>query len=179
LQALTLVAGLRLCAHLARAHGIALRVKWPNDLVCDGRKIAGILTESRLEAGGVRDLVLGLGINVNGAPGDCPGELRHTSGSLAHARGGVALDINATAADIIATVLGVCARYFAEGKGADFDLLWRGHDYLHGKTVTARFAGGVLTGEAVGLDATGALLVWEASGNACHALNAGEVTLAR
>lgn len=179
LQALTLVAGLRLCAHLARRHGIALQVKWPNDLVCGGRKIAGILTESRMGAGVVRDLVLGLGINVNGVPERYPGELSRISGSLAHACGGVALDLNATAADVIAAVFGACVRYFDEGMGGDFGALWRAHDYLNGKMVTARFAGGTLAGTAVGLDATGALLVRELGGDVCHALHAGEVTLAR
>lgn len=43
--------------------GVPVQVKWPNDLVCQGKKLGGLLTETRLEEGIIRDVVIGLGLN--------------------------------------------------------------------------------------------------------------------
>jgi len=43
--------------------GLPVQVKWPNDLVAQGKKLGGVLAETRLEAGKVRDVVIGLGLN--------------------------------------------------------------------------------------------------------------------
>ncbi|MDR2845203.1 MAG: biotin--[acetyl-CoA-carboxylase] ligase [Puniceicoccales bacterium] len=175
MQTITLDIGLRLCARLAQKHGLPIQIKWPNDLMCGGRKIAGILTEARIDADHVRDIVFGIGLNVNGRLADFPPELRGTAGSLAHALGSP-LDISAVAADCIGAVLDACARFIAHGRTEDFNALWQQHDFLAGKTVTARGAGKEATGAVAGLDARGALLVRTADGTVL-ALNAGEVTL--
>jgi BirA family transcriptional regulator, biotin operon repressor / biotin---[acetyl-CoA-carboxylase] ligase len=61
-------------------------LKWPNDLLIQGRKFAGILTEMSAEATAVRHIVVGIGINVNQM--DFPDELRQTATSLRQATGG-------------------------------------------------------------------------------------------
>ena len=60
-------------------------LKWPNDLLIDGNKIAGILTEMNSEATRVRYIVVGIGINVNQA--SFPSELQRTATSLRLATG--------------------------------------------------------------------------------------------
>jgi BirA family transcriptional regulator, biotin operon repressor / biotin---[acetyl-CoA-carboxylase] ligase len=50
-------------------------IKWPNDIVFDGRKAGGMLTEARVDADQIRDLVFGLGLNVNSPPSDWPADL--------------------------------------------------------------------------------------------------------
>ena len=62
------------------AHGA--RIKWPNDIECKGRKIAGLLTELRTEADRVRHAVLGVGFNVSLQMSDFPEELRAAATSL-------------------------------------------------------------------------------------------------
>lgn len=62
---LSLVAGHVLCEALAEL-GAEPRIKWPNDLYADGRKVGGILVEQRGD-----DVVVGLGLNLVRAPGDC------------------------------------------------------------------------------------------------------------
>ena len=71
------------CAEAIReVCGAEAGIKWPNDLVLDGRKLCGILTE--LESGGEGlTLVIGIGLNVSQRREDFPPELRETAGSLA------------------------------------------------------------------------------------------------
>lgn len=61
----TLVAGMGVCRALREAVGVDARIKWPNDIVCGGKKICGILTEMTAEINRVEYLVCGIGINVN------------------------------------------------------------------------------------------------------------------
>ncbi|MGH9867702.1 MAG: biotin--[acetyl-CoA-carboxylase] ligase [Candidatus Polarisedimenticolia bacterium] len=89
---------------LRRAAGVGVFIKWPNDLVMldeAGRrlKVGGILTEARAGAEGLRDVVVGIGVNVNHQPHDFPAALARMATSLRMARGrvvdraGVALEI--------------------------------------------------------------------------------------
>lgn len=178
LASFTLVAGLRVCERLSRADGLEdLRLKWPNDLVCRGRKVAGMLTESRMDADQVRDLVFGLGLNVNGDPAGLPEELRATAGSLAHAAGR-ALDLHRTAAGVIAGVFDDCENYFENPRECDPRALFDRFDALRDREVTVTLRSDPLTGVASGVDATGALLLRRPDGS-FHRVNAGEVTLRR
>lgn len=60
LAGLTQLAGLALCVAVERVTGLKPQIRWPNDIVIDGRKLAGILCESRRDA-----VVVGVGVNVN------------------------------------------------------------------------------------------------------------------
>jgi biotin-[acetyl-CoA-carboxylase] ligase BirA-like protein len=70
--AYTLAAGLACAEVLRRATGVDVRVKPVNDLIVAGRKLGGILTESIIEAGQLRALFTGVGVNVRRAPLDLP-----------------------------------------------------------------------------------------------------------
>lgn len=62
---LTLLAAVAVCEALRRKTGVAARIKWPNDILVENRKLAGILTELSAETDRVRFVVIGVGINVN------------------------------------------------------------------------------------------------------------------
>jgi BirA family biotin operon repressor/biotin-[acetyl-CoA-carboxylase] ligase len=62
--------------------GLPARIKWPNDILINGRKVAGILTELSAELDQVKYLILGIGVDVNLSAGDFPAELRHTATSI-------------------------------------------------------------------------------------------------
>ena len=64
-SAITLVAALSVCRAISEVTGLKTAIKWPNDLVVDGKKICGILTEMSLEPTRIHYVVLGIGINVN------------------------------------------------------------------------------------------------------------------
>lgn len=91
---------------LADAAGIAVRIKPPNDIFHDGRKLAGILSEAR--PGRLPFVVVGIGINVHHARGDFPLELQTTATSVDLARGGGAVSREA----IAGAVLGEVARLY-------------------------------------------------------------------
>ncbi|MDR1817428.1 MAG: biotin--[acetyl-CoA-carboxylase] ligase [Puniceicoccales bacterium] len=180
MRAVTLAVGLRLCERLRGRFGAPLQIKWPNDLQWRGRKVAGILTEARVDADRIRDVVVGVGLNVRSRCADFPSELRDTVATLAEAAAGSAPpDVNLAAAECAAAVLTAFADYEREGLGADFGERWARLDALAGRRVASRsITGGVgVSGIAEGVDADGALRVRDAAG-AVHALDSGEVTLA-
>ena len=104
LPQLSLVAGLAVAIALEREARCSALVKWPNDVLVDGRKVAGIL----LEASGAA-VVCGIGINVNQARERAPAETRSPAVSLRIAAGG-----RSTAAAILAAVLGELEHRYAQ-----------------------------------------------------------------
>ncbi len=165
-----------LCSLVLRAHddllplraGLAVAdlagpgalVKWPNDVLLDGRKLAGILVEARPQDGWA---VLGMGINVAVDPADLPPDVRGRAATLGRPRH--ALE------PALAELLGHLARRLAEPAPAALTAL-RERDALRDRPV--RWAGGEGTG--AGIDDSGALRVRRPDGS--HAtLAAGEVHL--
>jgi BirA family biotin operon repressor/biotin-[acetyl-CoA-carboxylase] ligase len=65
-QRLPLVAGLALALTVERLYGLSVQLKWPNDLLVDGKKLAGILCEA-LSEGGSLGVLIGIGLNCNQA----------------------------------------------------------------------------------------------------------------
>lgn len=72
------------CEAVEEAAGVSTRVKWVNDILVDGRKVAGILTEAvgDLESGTMESVVVGIGVNVKTPADAFPEELRERAGSL-------------------------------------------------------------------------------------------------
>jgi BirA family biotin operon repressor/biotin-[acetyl-CoA-carboxylase] ligase len=145
---------------VAEAAGPDTRIKWPNDVLAGGRKVAGILAEGRPQEGWA---VLGVGLNVAVRPGDLPPELRDTAGTL----GLEPSDVEA----VLGRVLGALERALAIGDEALLDA-WRERDALLGREIS--WAGG--RGRAAGIDAGGRLVV-DVAGGGRTALEAGEVHL--
>jgi len=79
---LTLAAAVAVTEAARELGAQSARIKWPNDVECKGRKIAGLLTELRAEPDRVRHAVLGIGFNLSLQPQDFPDELRATATSL-------------------------------------------------------------------------------------------------
>ncbi len=77
---MTLVMGMAVAAAIRELCGIRVSIKWPNDIVADGKKLCGILTEMSCEIDCINYLVIGAGINVNLS--EFPGELRQKATSL-------------------------------------------------------------------------------------------------
>lgn len=79
----TMIASVSLSEILEMTFGIPARIKWPNDILVNGRKITGILTEMQSDQDYTRFLVIGIGINVNHEPHDMEGPFRYPATSLA------------------------------------------------------------------------------------------------
>jgi BirA family biotin operon repressor/biotin-[acetyl-CoA-carboxylase] ligase len=151
---------LRAGVAVADLAGPGALVKWPNDVLVDGGKVAGVLAEARPQAGWA---VLGIGINVAVAPEDLPPELRDRAGTL----GRQPAELDA----VLAELLGHLAARLAEPAPALLDAL-RARDALRDRPV--RWSGG--TGTGAGIDDAGALRVRRPDG-AVATLEAGEVHL--
>jgi BirA family biotin operon repressor/biotin-[acetyl-CoA-carboxylase] ligase len=147
---------------VAQACGAAARIKWPNDVLVDGRKVAGILAEGRPHEGWT---VLGIGVNVAVDPADLPLELRESAGTL----GRRAADVE----PFLSTLLVALDHALALPAATVLDV-WRSRDALVGREVA--WAGG--TGVAAGVDEEGRLVVRLADGSVT-VLRAGEVHLGR
>jgi BirA family biotin operon repressor/biotin-[acetyl-CoA-carboxylase] ligase len=173
----TLWMGLNICELVANFTKLEPGLKWPNDLHVNGRKAGGMLTEARVDADQIRDLVFGLGLNLNGRAADLPRELQKTAISLADAAG-APVDLNRFAAALIGRVLSAYDQ-FLEGSHRDkFASLWKRFDVLRGRPVTVTQGTRTVAGTATGIDNEGSLIVRLNSGRT-ERFRAGEVTLSR
>ena len=84
---LTLLAGLAAAEAIEAEAMVAAALKWPNDVLLDGRKVAGVLAELRAEDQAVRHVVAGIGINVHQRREDFPAELAEAASSIQMATG--------------------------------------------------------------------------------------------
>lgn len=145
---------------VAEEAGDEAQVKWPNDVLVAGRKVAGILVEGRPAQGW---MVLGIGLNVALSGEHLPPELRDRASGL----GRRPQDIEPTLASLLARL----GHWLAVDDEAVLERL-RARDALAGRTI--RWDSG--EGRAAGIDEAGRLLVDTAGGR--EALEAGEVHLA-
>ncbi len=104
IQQLTYWIGLRVCRLLKDYWQIPVRMKWPNDLIIQGRKVGGMLCETRTEGEKLRHLIFGIGINVNCRCSEWPQPIRETAISLAEERG-KELALNRLTAMIVVDVM--------------------------------------------------------------------------
>ncbi len=146
-------------AAVAEVAGAQARLKWPNDVLIAGRKVAGILVEGRPQE---RWAVVGVGLNVALREADFPAELRNRAGTLG-------LAPEAIEPTLERLLLALEARLSASPAAVLAEV--RDRDALVGQTV--RWAGG--RGRADGIDDAGRLLVITEDGP--RALDAGEVHL--
>lgn len=83
----TLMAAVAVTKAIANITGIHCGIKWPNDILYEGKKLVGILTEMNAEMDGINYVVIGMGINVNITQTDFPDELQEIVTSLSIIKG--------------------------------------------------------------------------------------------
>lgn len=159
LGALGLVVGVCVLGALREAGLEEARIKWPNDIVVDGRKLGGILIELRAESTGPACVVIGIGLNV---------ALGATLLDTVAKTGVAATDLltagltqpsrNAVAAALVAQVIRGLLVFEQEGL-KPFAEEWRAADALRGRQIDVHTLEGVARGLARGIDLHGALVV--------------------
>lgn len=132
-----------------------VRLKWPNDVMWRGAKLAGILIELRGESHGPCHAVIGVGINIHMSTGSPDIDQPWTDIATALGR---PVARNPLAAVLIRCMIEALDQYARQGLTA-FMEEWTRHDMLLGKDVSVVSSRGAQTGIARGVDATGALLL--------------------
>ena len=151
-------------------------LKWPNDVIAagNGRKVGGLLIETIVEADRLRGAVLGIGINVNWRRSDMPAELREQATSLADLRGA-----SVNREELLGRLLDALETEVAAVESGTSPLeRYRARCSTLGATVEVETADGLVSGQAVDLDASGALVVEDGDGRR-HVVSGGEVTRVR
>jgi BirA family transcriptional regulator, biotin operon repressor / biotin---[acetyl-CoA-carboxylase] ligase len=155
--------------------GLKAEIKWPNDIVISGRKLAGILTELNAELDRVKYVVLGIGVDVNLAPGDLP-ELRKLATSLQAELGRPVL--RAELAVAILRELDIDYGRLTSGSFAAVADEWEAHCTTLGREIVIRTGERQICGRAESLGEEGALLLRTEHGH-LERITGGDVTLER
>ena len=169
LEGLSLVAGLALIESLALPDYLKPGLKWPNDLLLDGRKLAGILIELQGELEGAVRVIVGIGLNVHMEASDA---VDQPWTSLSLAKPDQPWHRNSLAADVLNRLYQRLATFEREGFGP-FGELWNRHDAFRGKVLKA--TSGDLSGVGVGVDEAGNYLL--DTGQGLQRISAGEISL--
>jgi BirA family biotin operon repressor/biotin-[acetyl-CoA-carboxylase] ligase len=169
---LTLLAGLAAHHAVCSATGLGADIRWPNDLLVNGKKVCGILTEMKAEVDRLHMVVLGIGVNVNHS--SMPDELQDIATSLAIEGGR-----HFSRLHLLAELLREVERYYhmllKEGNAAIVREWAESSSYAQGKRVCVKTSKHNYSGVTSGLDASGALKIRRDDG-ATELLVAGEIT---
>ena len=169
---LTLMAGVAVHRAVRAATGLSGDIRWPNDLMVNGKKVCGILTEMRAEVDRLHMVVLGIGINVNQS--SMPDELREIATSLALEGGR-----HYSRLHILTQLLRDVEHYYHmllnEGNAAIVREWSAASSFAEGKRVRVKAGGNDYSAVTSGLDASGALKVCRDDGRQ-ELLVAGEIT---
>jgi BirA family biotin operon repressor/biotin-[acetyl-CoA-carboxylase] ligase len=173
---MTVAAAVALARAVAAQTGLSPEIKWPNDLLLGGRKVAGILTEMNAELESIHSLVLGVGLNVNQTTADFPPALRAQVSSLRLAAGGP-VDRPALAARILREL---DADYGRLGRGQFRAVAeeWERRCATLGQQVVIHCGQRRVAGRAEALDDEGALLLRTEHGR-LERIIGGDVTVER
>jgi len=158
LEGLSLAVAVALRRVLSAAGLTGLALKWPNDVLCHNRKIAGILLEMTGDPAGACQVVVGVGLNVDMPEGAAAGidqPWTDVQSNLRHA-GMPPASRNALTSALISELLLVLRNFELQGFAA-YRQEWLAHDALVGREVELRAADRVVRGRMTGVGPTGAL----------------------
>lgn len=149
-------------------------IKWPNDILLNGKKVAGILTELSAELDKVRHVILGIGIDVNLDATELPTDLKRIATSL-KIENGEAISRPELAATLLRE-LDFDYNRVRDGKFSAIADEWEDHCTTIGKNVTVQIGDRKIRGRAESLDDDGALLLRTEHGH-IERITGGDVTL--
>jgi len=158
-QPFPVLAGVAVAEAIQHYAGVVTQVKWPNDVLIDGRKVAGILVTTRVTGELVESAVIGIGINLSGVPDD----LESTAISLAEAA-----HVPVVTAHLLDELLARLSRLYNRVLKGDLDeLVRRWHEMAAyvGDQVCVLVGSDRHCGTLKGIDRTGALQLVDETGS--------------
>ncbi|MBU4339482.1 MAG: biotin--[acetyl-CoA-carboxylase] ligase [Euryarchaeota archaeon] len=153
---ITLLAGVAV-AKTIRSYGLPAKIKWPNDVLINGKKVCGILTEIGAEMDSIQYVVVGMGIDANVDMETFPGDIRDSSTSLKNELGH---DINRV--EFVQRLLFELEVLYLKFQKEGFSSImeeWRIMSATIGEWVKITTQARSIYGEAIGVDSEGALIL--------------------
>jgi BirA family biotin operon repressor/biotin-[acetyl-CoA-carboxylase] ligase len=169
---ITLAAGVAAAETLIRLTGLDARIKWPNDILIKGKKIAGILTEISSEVDAIDHVVVGLGFNVNTMASDLAAEVRSLATSIRLETGREFSRVTLIQG-FLKRFEGEYLRLQTEGFAAIRER-WKALTDVIGRRVRVEMIGRVREGLAADLDQEGCLILIDAAGER-HRIFSGDM----
>lgn len=171
---LTFLSAVAVAEAIERSVGLTPVIKWPNDVLVNGLKVAGMLNEMSAETERVEFLVLGIGVNINMQRDQFPADLRHPASSLAIEAGHEVRRLSFARA-LLESLDAHYVRYLAEGYGP-LRQAWLDRSAVMGRRVRVSGQQGDSRGAVEGIDEIGALLL-RTTGGTLERVLAGDVTI--
>ncbi len=150
---ITLLMAVAIAQAIRRVSGLAAKIKWPNDILINHKKVCGILTELSAELDRVRFLILGVGINVNTARSVLPKEATSIKEELGR---------KVSRIELAKEVLRQTEKYYSLFKQKKFSSIareWKDLSAILGSRVKVVFQGKKIEGQAQDIDSQGALVI--------------------
>ena len=166
------IEGLSLVVGLAIAEVLNVQVKWPNDILFDGRKLGGILVEIANHKNGLLNLVIGVGINVS-----LPTQTEISQPYAQLSEMDPDIDRQTLFPTLIQHLYVRLERFEKEGINAEFQQAWQNHNAFFNSEVNVITEQHVISGIEQGIDERGYLRVQ--CGAELKMFNGGEVSLRR
>jgi BirA family biotin operon repressor/biotin-[acetyl-CoA-carboxylase] ligase len=159
---LTLLAAVAIVQAIEEMTDLIPDIKWPNDILINGKKVTGILTELQAEADRIHSIIIGMGINVNQKKEDFPLELQETATSLF-----IEGRETVSRAELIRTIFKYFERLYTlylEQGFLPIKLLWEGYASSIGNYIKARTLRNTIEGKALGITDDGVLQLEDMTG---------------
>ena len=169
-----LIAGIAVCKSIRGITPLEPRIKWPNDITIDGKKVAGILAEMSCDIDRVNHIVLGIGVNVNTQCSLLPEPARGIATSLAEKCGEYISRVRLVQC-LLAEFDALYNEFLVSGFGA-FREQWKALDDTIGSWVKVSDAKEEIEGKALDIDDEGFLLVRKENGDVKRIIS-GDVSL--
>lgn len=166
------IGSLALVKMLREHFGVAASIKWPNDVLINGRKVAGILTETQSDQDFSRLIVVGIGINVNHNSEEIAGPFRYPATSIA-IETGVAVKRQKVLLELLARFEREYERFVKNGLPALLPEIEK-YSAVLGKTIRVVYGNREIAGKACGISPEGALLLRREDGSQ-EAVWAGDI----
>jgi BirA family transcriptional regulator, biotin operon repressor / biotin---[acetyl-CoA-carboxylase] ligase len=167
---LTLLAAVAIVQAIEEMTDLIPEIKWPNDILINGKKVTGILTELQAEADLIHSIIIGIGINVNQKKEDFPLELQEIATSLFIEDGETV-----SRAELIRSIFKHFEKLYTlylEQGFLPIKLLWEGYAGSIGKYIKARTLTNTIEGKALGITNDGVLQLEDLTGTIHHIYSA-------
>lgn len=152
----TLLAAVGVCRGIRRMGLTDCGIKWPNDILCHGKKLVGILTEMSASMEKIDYIIMGIGINTGAKKEEFPEMFRESATSFANE------GVEVSRKELLAAVLAELEAEYHIAQTEGFDKVledWKDLSITIGQVVRVIFNEDSFTGRAVGIDKDGCLLV--------------------